>query len=776
MKRPWLIGAIALGVVVIVVAVLAVVMIGGGQPTAQPDRPDLPFNEQLVKQARPDPGCAKYPRPKPSGSGDVHLGVIRLRGHCLIPETVLVAEAEVAPKLAELRQRQEVVAADRVDAAEPPAEVVDPHPAVDGTEERQWGLDALGGADALRDLWPADAPEIKVGVVDSGIDPKQAEVADRMAGVKDTELGTDGYESHGTEVAGIIAAADDGTGVTGIAPKAKLLDAQYWRSGEAVGQEGLQDEIIWAIDQGARVINVSTGATDNSLLRAAYAYAELSQVVVVPAVGNCGGAGEGFNWPPGERGYDKDKCVRANEIAGGADQPTVLGVGAINEDGDRAWFSSENRTTMIMAPGENILSTCVTRLAGPRTLCSNKGTSFAAPYVSAAVAILLARHPEASPADIRQALIMSTDPVDVQRGQRNDEYGYGKLNVIAAAKYLDDHPPQPQPEQPVIRAAARIDGKVELIMDTGKKLEVQQLAEGGTPAFAFSADGAWFAATDGKALTVVDAYTGRQQSTECACSGVAFNTKSQVLTVQTRGGVKIARYDPMTADWTGATYAPKVSGGLDGAKLVGAAGDVALLTLRQGEYANRLIGVWPDSTAIELDGGGLAYEQVVGSGKGRFVVATSPQSCPRVIDLEKSRSTGKPWVWQFWPYDDFFCATTMLAHFDGDTNLELGWLAGSMTAQKYGCPKPAGDQQLPVTGRLEIRPFQPSREPADLPWKDLDCTASGVWPSDTGDQLRVRVEAPSFESYKYTIVRKKAGGEGEEKLAEHAEDVVVRPR
>ncbi len=238
MKRPWLIGAIALGVVVIIVAVLAVVMIGGGQPTAQPDRPELPFNEQLVKQARPDPGCAKYPRPKPSGSGDVRLGVIRLRGHCLIPETVLVAEAEVASKLAELRQRQEVVAADRVEADEPPAEVKDPHPAVDGTEERQWGLDSLGGAAALRDLWPADAPEIKIGVVDTGIDTKHAEFGDRVIGVKDTELGDRQYESHGTEVAGIIAAAADGTGVTGIAPKAKLLDAQYWRNGESVGSKG----------------------------------------------------------------------------------------------------------------------------------------------------------------------------------------------------------------------------------------------------------------------------------------------------------------------------------------------------------------------------------------------------------------------------------------------------------------------------------------------------------------------------------------------------------
>jgi hypothetical protein len=689
---------------------------------------------------------------------------------------VLAPEAEAAATLDQLRSQKDVVAADRAESPQPPSQPEDPHPAAEGQEERQWGLESLGGAAALRDLWPAEAPEIKIGVVDSGIDSKHAELDDRVIAVKDTVLGSDEYESHGTEVAGIIAAADDGTGVTGMAPNVKLLDAQYWRDKVAVGEPGIHDEIIWAVDQGARVINLSAGANDDSLLRAAYEYAELSRVVLVPAVGNCGSWLQNVPNPPFTKPDPLDPCPRGrNQIAGQADQPTVLGVGALNEEGHKAGFSSANRTVMIMAPGEKTLSTCVTRLSGPRTLCTNDGTSFAAPFVTGAVAILLARHPEASPADIRQALIMTTDPVDAERGQRNDEFGYGKLNVIAAAKYLDDHPPQPQPEQPVIRAAGRIGGKVQLIMDSAKLLDVQQLGQGANQTFAFSADGAWFAAADGKALTVVDAYTGRQQSTECACSGVAFNTKNEVITAQTRGGLKIARYDPMTADWIGTAYAPKLSGGLDSARLVGAAGDVALVTLSQGEYANRLIGVWPDSTSTELDGGGLAYEQVAASATGRFVVASSYQSCPRVIDVQKTRSTGKPWTKSLW-YDDFFCASAMLAHFEGDKALRLGWLASKYSQRRPACLKPDQDGEVPITGRLPIDEFKPSREPIDLPWKDLDCTASGIWPSDTGDQLRARVEQPLFEPYKFTLVRMKPGGEGEQKLAEHAEDVVVRPR
>src|SRR5690606_29087324 len=221
-------------------------------------------------------GCASYPRPKPSGSGDVRLGVLRLRGHCLIAETVLVDQPQVEARLAELRAERDVVTADR-DVAPAPPPTEDIHPAVEGTEERQWGLEALGGAGAVHALWPEQAPKIKIGVVDSGLDRDQAEFGDRVVAVKDTELGTDEYRSHGTQVAGVLAAADDGTGVTGMAPQAELLDAQYWRNGEGRGQPGTYDEIIWAVDQGARVINVSATDSDSALLRAAYAYAELSR-------------------------------------------------------------------------------------------------------------------------------------------------------------------------------------------------------------------------------------------------------------------------------------------------------------------------------------------------------------------------------------------------------------------------------------------------------------------------------------------------------------------
>ncbi|MFC7622148.1 S8 family serine peptidase [Microlunatus sp. GCM10028923] len=778
MKRPWLVGAIALGVVIVVVAVIAVMNIVGDQPTAQPDRVEQPVNHELIKQARPDPACTKLPRTKPSGSGDAQLSVIRLRGHCLVPETVLVADAEVAAKLDELRKQPDVVAADRAQAAVPPFDDLE---SGEGKQFEQPDRDTLGG-DRLLELWPKEQSELRVAMIDSGVDANHPELAGRVVGARDTKLGTDGSRDHGTFSAGIVAAAADGQGVTGIAPNVKLLDAQYWRDGddwgvtEGINQPGLADEIIWSVDSGAQVLSVSaTQVEGSSTLTAAYEYAELNGVVAVAAAGNCG-----------RKSGRPDYCRRRDDVMAQADQPTVLGVGATSK-GKKAEYSPANRTVQLVAPAGDIhdafipddktLSTCVNDPARPRTLCKSIGTSFAEPYVAAAAAILMARHPEAAPADIRNALIMNTnrDDLDLEPGQRNDKYGYGRLDILAAARYLDERPPQPKPEPPVISAAVRTGGKVELIMDDGKKLAVQKVGKGDTPAFAFSADGAWFAAADGKALTVVDAFTGRQQSIDCACNGVAFNKKNQVLTAQASGGFKIAQYDPMSADWTGSTFAPKLPvTDLDAPRLVGAAGDVALVTLSQGEYANSLYGVWPDSTAVELDGGGLAYTMVAASASGRFVVASSPQSCPLVIDVAKTRSSGKPWAKSLW-YDDTFCATATLAHFDGDKSLQLGWLGTQYSQRKPGCLQAIKDR-APVTGRLPIGEFTPSQEPIDLPWKDLDCTASGLWSLKNGEQLRVRGILGATVPFKYTIVLAKPNGEGEQTLAEKVDEVAVRHR
>ena len=103
--RGRLIGLIAIGLAVVVVGVIAVIMIVDRNSASGPPepRPELLYRQELVEQARPDPACSRLAPAKPTGTGDVRIGVLRLLGHCLVSETVLTTEADLASILAELR-------------------------------------------------------------------------------------------------------------------------------------------------------------------------------------------------------------------------------------------------------------------------------------------------------------------------------------------------------------------------------------------------------------------------------------------------------------------------------------------------------------------------------------------------------------------------------------------------------------------------------------------------------------------------------------------------
>src|SRR5690606_34855430 len=120
LRRRRLIGLITLAVVIILVGTAALLWVLGDRPVARPERPDLPVDHELLETARPDPACTKLPRPVPSGSGDTRLTVIRLRGHCLVTETVLVGGADAPARPTELREQPDVVTADVARAAGPP--------------------------------------------------------------------------------------------------------------------------------------------------------------------------------------------------------------------------------------------------------------------------------------------------------------------------------------------------------------------------------------------------------------------------------------------------------------------------------------------------------------------------------------------------------------------------------------------------------------------------------------------------------------------------------
>jgi hypothetical protein len=343
----------------------------------------------------------------------------------------------------------------------------------DPLAKRQWYLDAINAFD----FWPQvpvfRAP-VYVAVVDSGIDGSHPEFDGQIADARsfvDNQPRKDA-EGHGTFVAGVIAAAaNNGQGIAGIGFPVKLLVAKVVRADGTISPEAEAKAIRWAVDRGARVINLSLGGTRDPLQPArdtfsfleasAIDYAVENDVVVVAAVGN-GDQAPSFPW-----GY-------ANYPAA---LPHVIGVSAVARDGFSVPTFS-NRDALyndVSAPGEDILSTLPRALTDPRPLCEEQGysscgsrefkrgdgTSFAAPQVSAAVALMLSEEPSLVPEQVSLLLRQSAEDVTPLNGCRQcrNEHdalsGWGRLDVAAAARATDGLLPRADQFEPNDEAGQR---------------------------------------------------------------------------------------------------------------------------------------------------------------------------------------------------------------------------------------------------------------------------------------------------------------------------------
>lgn len=179
---------------------------------------------------------------------------------------------------------------------------------------------------------------------------------------------------HGTHVAGTIAASNNGTGVVGVAPEAKLLILKVL-SGEGSGSydsiiQGIKYAVNWRGPNGerVRVINMSLGGPEDvSALENAIIEAVLNDISVVVAAGNEGDSREDtFEW------------------AYPSAYPDVIEVGAVDMHRELAYFSNNNNQVDCVAPGVGIKSTYL----GSRYAVLN-GTSMATPHVSGALALLI---------------------------------------------------------------------------------------------------------------------------------------------------------------------------------------------------------------------------------------------------------------------------------------------------------------------------------------------------------------------------------------------------
>jgi subtilisin family serine protease len=328
----------------------------------------------------------------------------------------------------------------------------------DPLAQRQWHLTANRAFDFWDEL-PL-LPAVRVAVIDSGIDGDHPDLADKIVGAKTFVGGSARIDEagHGTFVAGLIAAGINDAGVAGMAPSAELLVAKVVNEDDLIDVEAEVKAIKWAVRSGAKVINMSLGGLRDprdpgrdaysKLEAAAVGWAHGKGVVMVAAVGN-----------------NADNPPRAWPFASyPAALPHVLGVSALARDGSVPVFSHRDRIyNDIAAPGHGIVSTlplsltfeakeCVDQgysTCGPDDFRKGQGTSFAAPQVSAAAAVLLAVRPSLRPEQVTALLTQSAQDVNPATGcricpfRRDAFSGWGRLDVTAALRGLaGELPPQ----------------------------------------------------------------------------------------------------------------------------------------------------------------------------------------------------------------------------------------------------------------------------------------------------------------------------------------------
>ena len=207
-------------------------------------------------------------------------------------------------------------------------------------------------------------------------------------------------------MAGLIAARGHGEkgGALGIAPGAKILPVRYGPSEKNIDGGALARCIQWAVTQRVGVISISLGGDGDAATFQAVRSAIAADIVVVAAVGN---------------------RPDARSVAAPANYPGVVAVGATDRSGKVADVSTRGSTLQLVAPGVDIVST--NKNGGYR---HGTGTSDSTAIVAGAAALVRSRYPELSAEEVVHRLTATA--IDKGAPGRDEEYGYGVLNLVGA--------------------------------------------------------------------------------------------------------------------------------------------------------------------------------------------------------------------------------------------------------------------------------------------------------------------------------------------------------
>ena len=332
-------------------------------------------------------------------------------------------EKDVASAIRRLTTRPDVVYAEPDYIGYPAWEPNDPA----YLSGQQWSLRKI----RMPQAWDLSRGQgVIIAVLDTGVDVTHPELQGRLlpgfSYTTDDEDVTDRC-GHGTHVTGIIAAnTNNGTGIAGVAPDALILPVKVMdRYRPEYGCYGSYSDfargILYAVERGARVINMSFGGTAFSYsLRDAVAYAAAQGVLLVAAAGNANS-----DTPFYPAYFEQVMAVAGTDGSDGRYSRSNFG----------DWID-------IAAPATGIYSLYYDGVSS--TYAYMSGTSMAAPHVAAVAGLLLAQNPGRSATELRAILEGSAD--DLGDPGWDPYFGHGRLNAYRALTGSSSStPPTPTP-------------------------------------------------------------------------------------------------------------------------------------------------------------------------------------------------------------------------------------------------------------------------------------------------------------------------------------------
>lgn len=257
----------------------------------------------------------------------------------------------------------------------------------------------------------ATGAQIRVAVIDSGIDLSHPELSGTVVGMLDT-LAPGEPHTHGTAIAGAIVAQSR---LMGVAPRAQILAVRAFDPTSS-GAEGTTFNILkgidWAVANGARVINMSFAGPHDPAMARLLAAARNKGIVLIAAAGNAG--------------------PKSPPLYPAAD-PNVIAVTATDAEDRLFMASNRGNHVAVSAPGVDIL------LPSPGAGYQvSSGTSFAAAHVSGVAALILERKPGLSPDAVRRLLLSTAR--DLGPKGRDRDFGVGLADAYQAVLATEGRP------------------------------------------------------------------------------------------------------------------------------------------------------------------------------------------------------------------------------------------------------------------------------------------------------------------------------------------------